>query len=405
MAASSEYPRRSPKPDLDVLRPFVEKYRANLTQSVIPFWLRHSIDHTYGGFFTCLDRRGTIFDDRKYVWLQGRAVWMFAKLYNDYDSNAEYLTAARDGLDFLRRFGRDADGRSYFSLTRNGVGFATQRKPFGLAFHTLGSLEYARAVRDDALLTEAEQMFELYISSVDDPALVGRSPLPGQVRATSLPEQLMLLTMALQFSKLRPGAYVDVIATSIETIRRHYDEERMVLLDHAFVDDPPSVWPEHRLLNPGHAVETSWLLLDAAAVTCDEASVELALNVLRSSLRAAWDPVYGGLFYLVDVAGRPPLQIEASMKLWWTHAEAMLALVKAYAWTGSHEWIRWLHLVDQYTFEHFVDDVNGEWFGYLNRSGQVANECKGGPYKGFYHVPRALLLSVLCYEQLREPGR
>ena len=40
-----------------------------------------------------------------------------------------------------------------------------------------------------------------------------------------------------------------------------------------------------------------------------------------------------------------------------------------------------------------------QWFGYLTRDGKVFNECKGGNYKGCFHVPRALHYSVAAAEK------
>jgi mannose/cellobiose epimerase-like protein (N-acyl-D-glucosamine 2-epimerase family) len=37
---------------------------------------------------------------------------------------------------------------------------------------------------------------------------------------------------------------------------------------------------------------------------------------------------------------------------------------------------------------------HGEWFGYLDEAGRVNQRFKGGPYKGCFHVPRALFLSM-----------
>ncbi len=34
-----------------------ERYRRNLEESVIPFWLRHSVDREHGGYFCCLEPR------------------------------------------------------------------------------------------------------------------------------------------------------------------------------------------------------------------------------------------------------------------------------------------------------------------------------------------------------------
>ena len=36
-------------------------YKNELLDSVLPFWLEHSQDHEYGGYFTCLDREGKVF--------------------------------------------------------------------------------------------------------------------------------------------------------------------------------------------------------------------------------------------------------------------------------------------------------------------------------------------------------
>ena len=33
-------------------------------------------------------------------------------------------------------------------------------------------------------------------------------------------------------------------------------------------------------------------------------------------------------------------------------------------------------------FEQFTDAENGEWFGYLNRRGEVSLDFKGGAFKG-----------------------
>ena len=52
--------------------------RDELLENVVPFWLTHSQDERYGGYFTCLDRGGDVYDTDKFVWLQGRQVWLFS---------------------------------------------------------------------------------------------------------------------------------------------------------------------------------------------------------------------------------------------------------------------------------------------------------------------------------------
>ena len=40
-------------------------YKEELLESVIPFWFSKSQDYECGGYFTCLDREGNVFDTDK----------------------------------------------------------------------------------------------------------------------------------------------------------------------------------------------------------------------------------------------------------------------------------------------------------------------------------------------------
>ena len=96
------------------------RYRKELYDSVLPFWLEKSQDPEYGGYFTCLNRDGSVFDTDKFVWLQGREVWLFAMLYNQVEKNPAWLACAEQGARFLEKYGHDGNYDFYFSLTREG---------------------------------------------------------------------------------------------------------------------------------------------------------------------------------------------------------------------------------------------------------------------------------------------
>lgn len=42
-----------------------EKYKNDLLTDILPFWLKYGIDHENGGYFTCLDRDGSLLDTNK----------------------------------------------------------------------------------------------------------------------------------------------------------------------------------------------------------------------------------------------------------------------------------------------------------------------------------------------------
>ena len=102
------------------LAPYAALYKAELLENILPFWLTHSKDTAHGGYFTCLDRDGSVYDTDKFMWLQGREVWCFAFMYQHLEKHPEWLQMAVHGAEFMERFGRDSEGNWYFSLTADG---------------------------------------------------------------------------------------------------------------------------------------------------------------------------------------------------------------------------------------------------------------------------------------------
>ena len=83
------------------------RYEKELRENCLPFWLEHSQDKEYGGYFSCLNRDGSVYDTDKFIWLQGREVWLFAMLYNNVEKNQQWLDCAIQGAEFLKKFGHD----------------------------------------------------------------------------------------------------------------------------------------------------------------------------------------------------------------------------------------------------------------------------------------------------------
>ncbi len=389
--------------DTPMLSKYAETYRKDLTESVIPFWLNHSLDREHGGYFTCLERDGKIYDTKKYVWLQGREIWTFSRLYNEFDRKPEYLEAAKLGVDFIRKYAQDANGRVYFSLTREGKPYFYQRKPYGAVFYMLGLLEYSKASRDGNCYEEAVDMFWRIVKWIKDPTLMDRPTLTGQVPTSSLAQVMVLASMAIELAKVdRDPRYLEIMQEAIKGVEKHYDPKRRILLENVPANGIDiSDWPEGRFFNPGHSIEVAWFLLHMLEFFPNGDHTQMALDALEGSLEFGWDEKYGGLLYFMDIAGKPTLQLESSMKLWWPHTEAIYALVLAYTLTKERRWVKWLKKVHDYSYKHFVDPEYGEWFGYCDQRGNLTHTCKGGNYKGCFHVPRALLFSIQRIEHIQ----
>jgi len=367
-------------------------YEHELFERVVPFWERHAPDPVHGGTFDCLDRDGTVYDTTKHMWLQARLVYMFSKLYRTVEPRPAWLALARSGAEFLTRHARREDGRVYFATTADGRPVSLQRKIFSECFWIMALAEFGRAASEAVWLDAARRQFALVWDWAFDGRQVGRPVFEGETPLQNLAVPMILLNL---IEVLDDGA-VDTYRVEVdECIRRmllHVHEDRQVVFenvapDGAFVDTPAG-----RHLNPGHAIEAGWFLQHWARRLGRDDLAAVAVAMVRWSHDRGWDDEYGGLYYFLDVDGRSPVQLEWSMKLWWPHCEALYGHLLNYRVTGADEDLERFRAVDAWTFARFPDPVHGEWYGYLDRRGEVTHRFKGGPYKGFFHVPRALLL-------------
>jgi len=135
-----------------------QRYETELFTKVIPFWEKHSVDRVNGGFWNCLDRDGSKYDTKKYMWLNGRQTWMFSKFYNTVERKPEWLEIARLGAEFIRAHAKRDDGRVYFSMTEDGKPLSLQRKIFSECFTIMAFAEYSRASGDASYMTEAKEL-------------------------------------------------------------------------------------------------------------------------------------------------------------------------------------------------------------------------------------------------------
>ncbi|WP_187367653.1 AGE family epimerase/isomerase, partial [Bacteroides bouchesdurhonensis] len=110
----------------------------------------------------------------------------------------------------------------------------------------------------------------------------------------------------------------------------------------------------------------------------------------------------GGIYYFMDRNGCPPQQLEWDQKLWWVHIETLISLLKGYQLTGDEACLAWFEKVHDYTWGHFKDAKYPEWFGYLDRRGEVLLPLKGGKWKGCFHVPRGLYQCWKIVESLNK---
>lgn len=379
-----------------------QQYRDALLGDVVPFWERNSVDWEYGGYFSCLDAEGNVYDTDKFVWLQARQVWTFSMLYNRVDQQEHWLRIAKQGADFLAERGTDDEGNWYFALDREGHPLVQPYNIFSDCFAAMAFSQYGIASGESRAADIALRTYENVLRRRPCPKGQWDKAYPGTRPLKALAVPMILANLTLEMEWLLGSGRLDKVldATAHEVMTAFLDREQLLMFENVAPAGEHADCFEGRLLNPGHGIEAMWFMMDVARRRGDQALIDRAIDVVLSTLDFAWDDEYGGIYYFMDAQGHPPLQLEWDQKLWWVHLESLVALAMGYLLTGRAACIEWYWKVHEYAWPRFPDPTHGEWYGYLNRRGEVLLPLKGGKWKGCFHVPRALYLCAQLFGDL-----
>ncbi|NLX07661.1 MAG: hypothetical protein GXY33_21190 [Phycisphaerae bacterium] len=378
-------------------------YRSHLLNDVLPFYLKHAVDREFGGYTTCLDNDGKLISTDKYIWSQGRGLWTFATVYNRLDRDPKYLEAARLGAQFLKRAGRDEEGRWVYRTTRDGVTQEGHVSIYADFFVVYGMTEYYRATGDlDALRLAYRTIKAAYQRSIqpDFDAVWPYHVAPG-CRAHGVSMIYVETGQEFERSVDDPQITQSVDDAARRILDLHYKPKYGLILENIRRDGQEIDAPEGRIVNPGHSIESSWFLLHWAKRRGLSDEMLTACEIVRKALEVGWDKEYGGLFHGIDhVTGEPsPVFDNADCKLWWTHTEALYALILIYELTREKWASQWYERVFEWSMKHHRSPW-GDWYQRLDRQGQVITKVVALPVKDPYHLPRALLLSHQSLERM-----
>ena len=383
-----------------------QQYKSELLDRVMPFWMEKSIDKEFGGYFTCLERDGEVFDTDKFIWLQGREVWMLSTLYNKVEKRQEWLDAAIQGAEFLKKYGHDGNLNWYFALDREGNPLVEPYNIFSYTFAVIAFGQLSIATGNQEYAEIAKKTFDIVLSKVDNPKGRWSKAAPGARSLKSFALPMILCNVALEIESLLDKDFLDkTIETCVhEVMDVFYRPELGLIVEHLGTNNEMVDCMDGRLLNPGHAIEAMWFIMDLGKRLGDQALIEKAVKIALAEVEYGWDEKYGGIFYFMDRLNRPMQQLEWDQKLWWVHIETLITMIKGYELTGSEECLAWFERIHDYVWSHFMDPEHPEWFGYLNRQGEVLLTLKGGKWKGCFHVPRGLMQVYQSLERIAAKG-
>ena len=378
-------------------------YRSTLVEDVMPFWLKHGIDREHRGIFTALDRDGSLLDTDKSLWFQGRAGWMFATLFNRLEPRPEWLEAAGSCVEFSRKHGYSPEGKMWFAVTREGRPLRMRRYVFSESFAAISYSAYAAAARESRAADEALKAWETYLRFSFEPGVM--QPKYEATRPMKGIGPLMIGIVTAQELRtylgevgVRGRTFSEWIASFIGEIERDFFKPDLAaLMENVSPDGGIVDHLDGRTLNPGHAIEAAWFIMQEGRHLGDASLISLGTRILDCMWQRGWDAEHGGLLYFTDLHHKPVQEYWQDMKFWWPHCEGIIATLLAWKLTGQARYAEMHRLIHDWCFAHFPDSEHGEWFGYLHRDGTVAQTAKGNMFKGPFHLPRMLWF---CHNEL-----
>lgn len=412
--------------DLRKLRDF---YLDHLNSQILPFWLDRAIDREYGGYYTCFDNYGgTLINTDKYVWSQGRMIWLFSRLY-EMNRDQTYLDLARLGVQFLQKNCRLPNGNCAFLLTRTGEpkepvpGGGYDTSIYADCFAVLGLAKYSAVAGDKQILQWAKGLYDSIVNRVERGSFRTEPyPIPQGYRTHGIP--MILLNTSQEMAKAL-AAHGETDFEAVQARKRTYREE--VLSSFMAADGlireminpvtPDDVTMLGRYINPGHSLEDMWFILHEYLECGEPTLLERAVCLVEKVFAIGWDQQYGGLFLFVDHEGGPPkgrtegfencamldkLQQDWDNKLWWVHSEAIYTTLLAYSICGKESLWTLFRKTHDYTFSIFPnnDPVIREWIQIRDRLGKPINKIVALPVKDPYHIARNLILIIDLIDEI-----
>ena len=390
---------------MDEMEGTTARYEEELLSGVVPFWERFSIDCECGGFFSCLDRTGKVYDGIKQMWMQAREVFMFAALWNSRYREDRWLDIALRGYEWIAAHGRKAPGRYHLLLSRRGE--ALEDAPEGSAdftacFMAMAAAELYRATGNPEFRDEARDCLAAYEDSCVKAERQSVS-FPARIAYRRLAHPMFRLNVMLVLDRCGVAEYGGRMDAAIAEMKSFREPQTGLVFEQRLPSGEFDLDSQDgRFVNPGHSLEGMSFALDRIRDSGNHDDLEWALDTTRRLGEFAIDPADGGLSHYRDGLGLPVSKFEAPIKVWWGNCEAASAFIQAYELSRDKWFLDAFHSLDRYNFTHFKDPKFPEWFAYAAIDGRQFHTYKGSRWKTFFHLPRHLLNVIRVTRRIEE---
>jgi mannobiose 2-epimerase len=329
------------------------RFRKELTENILPFWMRHTVDRENGGFYGTVGCNLEVEKESpRAAVINARILWTFSAAAKRL-GNPQYVKMADRAYEYIvEKFWDKEYGGIYWMLDWKGNPINGRKQIYAQAFAVYAMAEYFRVTGRADSLERARQLFWLIEEKSHEPEYGGyveaRSRDWGALADQRLSEKDLnspksmnthLHVMEAYTNLLRAWPAPELRARQKELIETTMD--RIVDSSTAhfklFFDNQWNSLNDH--VSYGHDIEGSWLLYEAAEVLGDWALIDRARTLSLRMAEAVYEQALdkdGSLFYEADGTGK----LIDPNKHWWAQAEAVVGFYNAYQLSGQERFLK-----------------------------------------------------------------
>ncbi len=390
-----------------------DDYHHRLFNEYLPFWEKEAIDKQYGGIMCELNADGTVYNGLKNSWYQGRGLWVYSFLYNNFGRDQRWLDVANGIYKFLSEFMAVGAGKWVDKTERNGkVIDGVNPVIYGSLFIAEGLIEYGKATGNKRHIELAKESIRIAIKSYDSPDYnnIGVSYTVAKVPSKglrSLGHSMVLLRVLSQLLAFEQDPEFEVLIDEhLDAILNRFWNSDYGITNEFLMHDYSRFNDYAGCMYTGHAIETYWMVMSEAIRRKDENLFSTANDRIQRLIELSWDYIFDGcasMDYLVfDIPGysRGP---KYEVKMMWTHCEIMIGCMTAIEYTGKNWAKEWYQRTRTFTHQTMPCEAQGVWRQAVDRLGKDRERKKvqiSPKRRGNYHQPRYLMLNLLSLNRM-----
>lgn len=389
--------------DRTILETLEDSFRAELFNNILPYWARLKKDDT---FEAALDNANQPIPGTPLgLIMVARLLWTYSRAYDLYEKPEHKELADHAKGVLLSKFEDTENGGFYWTVDEQGQPLETKKQCYGQAFCIYAFSEHFIATGDQNSLDRANALFAILEEKAWD---FGK----GGYLETFQPDWTPLEKMRLGAEDIDAPktmnnhlhmieAYANLLRVDrSDTVKASCRRMLRVIKDRIILSNTPRFGLFYdmnwnlidNVISPGHDIEGSWLLWEAAEIIGDkdleDEMRQLAIDMADLVEQTGLD---GGNSVLYEFhAGTP----HDGTKHWWPQAEGIVGYFNAYEITGDERYLKLSQKIWKFTQENIIDKENGEWFWGVNADGSHMDNEKAGPWKSAYHNGRT------CFEMI-----